>query len=167
MQAQYIEVKEITKAQVTALLNLVERDRVEAEKAKSEQLVIEAKRMLKAWGAVNSYSSRCGYKNISSMFSALYPRCDKIIIENEIEFIEQSLLELKKSSDKKENEQYLIAELYYKGFDIVDCGCDWSERLTIRDIADYLNMARSTTSDRIKAIESYIVAKMVNIKCII
>lgn len=167
MQAQYIEVEEITKAQFTALLNLVERDRAESEKAKTEQLVIEAKRMLKAWGAVNSYSSRCGYKNISSMFSALYPRCDKIIIENEIEFIEQSLLELKKSSDKKKNQQYLIAELYYKGFDIVDCGCDWSERISADMIGQDLGLSERTVYRRLNSLNSFIVSRASNINFLI
>lgn len=167
MQSQYIEVNTVTKAQLTALLNLVERDRAESEKAKSEQLVIEAKRMLKAWGAVNSYSSRCGYKNISSMFSALYPRCDKIVLENEIEFIEQSLLELKKSSDKKKNEQYLIAELYYKGFDIVDDGCDWSERISAEDIGKDIGISERTVYRRLNSISSFIVSRLSTINFLI
>ncbi|WP_392551602.1 hypothetical protein RHO14_08930 [Orbus wheelerorum] len=32
--------------------------------------------------SANAFSSRCGYKNISLMFSVLYPKCDKIVIEN-------------------------------------------------------------------------------------
>ncbi|RKS87311.1 hypothetical protein DES39_0531 [Orbus hercynius] len=163
---EYVEVKAMSTKQIANLINLVEKERKQAEETKREQLVDEAKRMLKAWGAVNSYSSRCGYKNISSMFSALYPRCDKIVIENEIEFVEVSLLSLKNSNDKKKQEQYKVAELYYKGFDVVDYGCDWSERLTACDIATELSISRRTVFNRLNELHSFIVSNISNFNII-
>ena len=155
---QYIEVETMSSAQITALVKLIEKERRESEKNLRNELVANAKRMLKNWGRVNAYSSRCGYKNVSSMFSALYPKKTPIYIENEIEFIEQTLLKLKNSSNKKEVEQYRVAECYYKGFDIVFAGSDCSERFDDEKIADLIGISRATLYRRLNSLHSFVVS---------
>ena len=116
--------------------------------------------LLKMWGICNAYSSKCGYKNVSAMFSELYPRKNFVYIENELEFIDECMREAKNSRDESIKEQQAIAELYYKGIDIVVDGSDWSEKLTLRDIAKLKNTSKDTVVRRLKAFESYIVSKL-------
>lgn len=155
---QYIEVETMSSAQVTALVNLIEKERRLSEKNLRTQLIDNAKRMLKNWGRINAYSSRCGYKSVSSMFSALYPKSTPIFLENEIEFIEQALLKLKNSSNKKEVEQYKVAECYYKGFDIVLDGSDCSERFDDEVIAEKIGISRATLYRRLNSLHSFIIS---------
>lgn len=67
---------------------------------------------------------------------------------------------LKISKDVTLREQQELAELYYKGIDIVLGGTDWSERLTLRDIANMKDMSKDTVDRHLKAFESYIVSNL-------
>lgn len=116
--------------------------------------------MLKNWGKYNRYSSQCGYKRTNVMFKSLYPTHDWIFIENEIEFIDTCMRKSKLSKSALEKQQQQIAELYYRGVDVVLDGKDWSEKLTIRQIAARLDMTKSTVSRRLNAFESYIVSEL-------
>lgn len=130
------------------------------QKNNEGNLLSKSIELLKMWGICNAYSSKCGYKNVSAMFSELYPRKNFDYIENELEFIDECMREAKNSRDALVKEQQDIAELYYKGIDIVVDGSDWSEKLTLRDIAKLKNTSKDTVDRRLKAFESYIVSKL-------
>ncbi|WP_392565697.1 helix-turn-helix domain-containing protein [Utexia brackfieldae] len=119
--------------------------------------------MLKMWGIYHAYTSRCGYQRINAVFKALYPTKTYIFIENDINFIDECMWLAKKSLLSSLREQQKIAELYYKGIDVVAEGSDWSEHLSIRDIADTLGMSKSTVDRRLKAFESYIISKSIKV----
>lgn len=129
---------------------------------KDNDILTNATDMLKMWGVYNRYKSHCGYKSLSlfRVLNANGNKKDILLIENDIEFIESALLKLKNSKLKKDNQRYLIAEAYYKGVDFVVDGYEWSQKLTERDVAEYLDIPKSTVHDRIKEIESYIVAEL-------
>jgi len=130
------------------------------QKNNEGNLLSKSIELLKMWGICNAYSSKCGYKNVSAMFSELYPRKNFDYIESELEFIDECMREAKNSRDALVQEQQDIAELYYKGIDIVVDGSDWSEKLTLRDIAKLKNTSKDTVDRRLKAFESYIVSKL-------
>lgn len=125
-------------------------------------LTTRAVEMLEMWGIYSAYSSKCGHKPVSAMFASMFPQKCYDFVENEIDFIESCMLEAKKSNQSKLREQQQIAELYYRGIDIVDGGCDWSERLTMRDIAKLLDTSRCTVQRRLREFDSYIVSKLTN-----
>ena len=130
------------------------------QKNNEGNLLSKSIELLKMWGICNAYSSKCGYKNVSAMFSELYPRKNFDYIESELEFIDECMREAKNSRDALVQEQQDIAELYYKGIDIVVDGSDWSEKLTLRDIAELKSISKNTVDRRLKAFESYIVSKL-------
>ena len=130
------------------------------QKNNEGNLLSKSIELLKMWGICNAYSSKCGYKNVSAMFSELYPRKNFVYIENELEFIDECMREAKNSRDALVKEQQDIAELYYKGIDIVVDGADWSEKLTLRDIAKLKNTSKDTVDRRLKSFESHIVSKL-------
>jgi len=136
------------------------RQNVFIQKNNEANLLSKSIDLLKMWGICNAYSSKCGYKNVSAMFSELYPRKNFVYIENELEFIDECMREAKNSRDELVQEQQDIAELYYKGIDIVVDGSDWSEKLTLRDIAKLKSISKNTVDRRLKAFESYIVSKL-------
>ena len=136
------------------------RQNVFIQKNNEANLLSKSIDLLRMWGICNAYSSKCGYKNVSAMFSELYPRKNFVYIENELEFIDECMREAKNSRDELVKEQQNIAELYYKGIDIVVDGSDWSEKLTLRDIAELKNISKNTVDRRLKAFESYIVSKL-------
>lgn len=117
--------------------------------------------MLKMWGFFSRYKSGCGYKALS-LYRSINPsnNRDMLLIENDIEFIESALLKLKNSKLKKDNQRYLIAEAYYKGIDIAIDGYDCSQKLTQREIAEYLDIPKSTVNDRLREVESYIISEL-------
>ena len=130
------------------------------QKNNEGNLLSKSIELLKMWGICNVYSSKCGYKNVSAMFSELYPRKNFVYIENELEFIDECMREAKNSRDESIKEQQAIAELYYRGIDIVTGGSDWSEKLTLRDIAKLKSISKNTVDRRLKAFESHIVSKL-------
>ena len=130
------------------------------QKNNEGNLLSKSIELLKMWGICNAYSSKCGYKNVSAMFSELYPRKNFVYIENELEFIDECMREAKNSRDESIKEQQAIAELYYRGIDIVTGGSDWSEKLTLRDIAKLKSISKNTVDRRLKAFESHIVSKL-------
>lgn len=136
------------------------RQNVFIQKNNEANLLSKSIDLLRMWGICNAYSSKCGYKNVSAMFSELYPRKNFVYIENELEFIDECMREAKNSRDELVQEQQYIAELYYKGIDIVVDGSDWSEKLTLRDIAKLKSISKNTVDRRLKAFESYIVSKL-------
>ena len=136
------------------------RQNVFIQKNNEANLLSKSIDLLRMWGICNAYSSKCGYKNVSAMFSELYPRKNFVYIENELEFIDECMREAKNSRDELVKEQQNIAELYYKGIDIVVDGSDWSEKLTLRDIAKLNSISKNTADRRLKAFESYIVSKL-------
>lgn len=136
------------------------RQNVFIQKNNEANLLSKSIDLLRMWGICNAYSSKCGYKNVSAMFSELYPRKNFVYIENELEFIDECMREAKNSRDELVQEQQDIAELYYKGIDIVVDGSDWSEKLTLRDIAKLKSISKNTVDRRLKAFESYIVSKL-------
>lgn len=136
------------------------RQNVFIQKNNEANLLSKSIDLLRMWGICNAYSSKCGYKNVSAMFSELYPRKNFVYIENELEFIDECMREAKNSRDELVKEQQNIAELYYKGIDIVVDGSDWSEKLTLRDIAKLKSISKNTADRRLKAFESYIVSKL-------
>ncbi|WP_392562515.1 helix-turn-helix domain-containing protein [Orbus sturtevantii] len=125
-------------------------------------LTTRAVEMLEMWGIYNSYSSKCGHKPVSAMFAVMFTQKCYDFIENEIDFIESCMLDAKKSNQDRLKEQQKIAELYYKGYDIVDNGCDWSERLNICDIAKLLDTSKSTIHRKLREFDGYIVSKLIN-----
>lgn len=145
-----------------SLLKYLQQQELLLEKFAEVNLLDKAVEMLKMWGICNAYSSRIGFKNISSMFSGLYPRKSFIFVENEIEFIEQCMLQAKNSSQKSLKEQQKIAEYYYKGIDLVVDGKDWSQRLTLSEIAEVLGQSKSTVHRKLRAFDSYIVNQLSN-----
>ena len=157
MLAEYIEVEELTAGQFEQYLN---KQNIFIERASENNLLAKAIDLLRMWGRCNAYSSKCGYKNVSAMFSELYPRKNFVYIENELEFIDECMINAKNSKDATLREQQELAELYYKGVDIVSGGTDWSERLTLRDIAKMRDMSKNSVDRRLKAFESYIVANL-------
>lgn len=136
------------------------RQNIFIQKNNEANLLSKSIDLLRMWGICNAYSSKCGYKNVSAMFSELYPRKNFVYIENELEFIDECMREAKNSRDELVQEQQDIAELYYKGIDIVVDGSDWSEKLTLRDIANLKSISKNTVDRRLKAFESYIVSKL-------
>lgn len=116
--------------------------------------------MLTMWGGYNRYKSCCGYKRVSLMFSSLYQTRNSNFIMDDIEVIEKILLKLKNSLSEKQQLQYAILEAYYKGIDVIVDGYDWSQKLTIRDIAEYLHLPKSTVSNRKKAAEQFILNEL-------
>lgn len=140
--------------------NYLNNQNIFIQKNNEGNLLSKSIELLKMWGICNAYSSKCGYKNVSAMFSELYPRKNFVYIENELEFIDACMREAKNSRDESIKEQHDIAELYYKGIDIVTSGSDWSEKLTLRDIAELKNISKNTVDRRLKAFESYIVSKL-------
>lgn len=140
--------------------NYLNNQNIFIQKNNEGNLLSKSIELLKMWGICNAYSSKCGYKNVSAMFSELYPRKNFVYIENELEFIDECMREAKNSRDELIKEQHDIAELYYKGIDIVTSGSDWSEKLTLRDIAELKNISKNTVDRRLKAFESYIVSKL-------
>ena len=136
------------------------RQNVFIQKNNEANLLSKSIDLLRMWGICNAYSSKCGYKNVSAMFSELYPRKNFVYIENELEFIDECMREAKNSRDELVQEQQDIAELYYKGIDIVVDGSDWSEKLTLRDIAKLKSISKNTVDRRLKAFESHIVSKL-------
>ena len=130
------------------------------QKNNEGNLLSKSIELLKMWGICNVYSSKCGYKNVSAMFSELYPRKNFVYLENELEFIDECMREAKNSRDESIKEQQAIAELYYRGIDIVTGGSDWSEKLTLRDIAKLKSISKNTVDRRLKAFESHIVSKL-------
>lgn len=94
------------------------------------------------------------------MFSELYPKKNYVYVENELEFIDECMKEAKNSKDAAMREKQELAELYYRGVDIVAGGTDWSERLTLRDIAHMKDMSKNSVDRRLKSFESFIVAKL-------
>lgn len=144
----------------TSLLKYLQRQELLLEKFEQQNLQDKAVNMLKTWGICNAYSSRCGFKNISSMFSDLYPKKTFIYVENEINFIDKCMLEAKNSNQKSLREQQKIAEYYYKGIDIVADGKDWSQRLTLCEIAEVVKQSKSTIHRKLHAFNSYIVNQL-------
>lgn len=140
--------------------NYLNKQNIFIQKNNEGNLLSKSIELLKMWGICNAYSSKCGYKTVSAMFSELYPRKNFVYIENELEFIDECMREAKNSRDKSIKEQQAIAELYYRGIDIVTGGSDWSERLTLRDIAKLKNTSKDTVDRRLKSFESYIVSKL-------
>lgn len=130
------------------------------ERANENNLLAKVIDLLKMWGACNAYSSRCGYKNVSAMFSELYPKHNLVYIENELEFIDECMKEAKNSKDLALREQWELADLYYRGIDVVIDGSDRSERLTLREIAKMRGMSKNSVDRRLKSFESFIVAKL-------
>lgn len=88
MLAEYIEVKKITARQFEQYFN---KQNIFIERAIENNLLAKAIDLLTMWGKCNSYSSKCGYKNVSAMFSELYPRKNFIYIENELDFIDECM----------------------------------------------------------------------------
>lgn len=152
----------VTKKQATELLNLLEKEErlLEAELVRNN--LDRAKRSLKTWGIVNAYKSCCGYKDVSSMFTELYPKKMFLYVENEIEFIDACILDLKKSNNKKDKEMALVADYLYKGFDYVKDGKDGSYRLNASLIADEIDISERTVYRRINALNSNIAYKLSN-----
>ena len=144
--------------------NYLNKQNIFIQKNNEGNLLSKSIELLKMWGICNVYSSKCGYKNVSAMFSELYPGKNFVYIENELEFIDECMREAKNSRDESIKEQHDIAELYYKGIDIVTSGSDWSEKLTLRDIAELKNISKNTVDRRLKAFESYIVSKLSKIE---
>lgn len=140
--------------------NYLNNQNIFIQKNNEGNLLSKSIELLKMWGICNAYSSKCGYKNVSAMFSELYPRKNFVYLENELEFIDECMREAKNSRDALVKEQQDIAELYYKGIDIVTSGSDWSEKLTLRDIAELKNISKNTVDRRLKTFESYIVSKL-------
>ena len=140
--------------------NYLNNQNIFIQKNNEGNLLSKSIELLKMWGICNAYSSKCGYKNVSAMFSELYPRKNFVYIENELEFIDECMREAKNSRDESIKEQQAIAELYYRGIDIVVDGADWSEKLTLRDIAKLKNTSKDTVDRRLKSFESYIVSKL-------
>lgn len=140
--------------------NYLNKQNIFIQKNNEGNLLSKSIELLKMWGICNAYSSKCGYKNVSAMFSELYPRKNFDYIENELEFIDECMREAKNSRDALVQEQQDIAELYYKGIDIVTGGSDWSEKLTLRDIAKLKSISKNTVDRRLKAFESHIVSKL-------
>ena len=140
--------------------NYLNNQNIFIQKNNEGNLLSKSIELLKMWGICNAYSSKCGYKNVSAMFSELYPRKNFVYLENELEFIDECMREAKNSRDESIKEQYGIAELYYRGVDIVTSGSDWSEKLTLRDIAELKSISKNTVDRRLKAFESYIVSKL-------
>lgn len=112
--------------------------------------------MLTMWGRFHRYKSRCGYQRKSAFFADNNPTKSHIFIDEHIDFIDEKVLLLKASSSDKLQQQYMIIEAYYKGIDLAVDGYDWSQKLTIRDIASYLNLPKSTVLNRKKAAEQFI-----------
>ncbi|MBC9130483.1 hypothetical protein JMI89_01495 [Frischella sp. Ac48] len=146
----------------SSLLKYLQQQERLFEKFEQDNLLTKAIEMLKMWGICNAYSSRSGFKSINSMFRDLYPKKTLIFVENEIEFIDQCMLEAKNSKQKSLREQQKIAEYYYKGIDLVIDGKDWSQRLTLCEIAEVLEQSKSTIHRKLRAFDSFIVSKLAN-----
>lgn len=123
-------------------------------------LTTRAVEMLEMWGIYSAYSSKCGHKPVSAMFASMFPQKCYDFVENEIDFIESALLRLKTSKSSKDNDKYRIAELYYKGFDVVVGSFERSQKLTTREIAEIMDMPKSTVYDKVKEVQSYIAAEI-------
>jgi len=158
MLAEYVYVDD--EPDVKQFENYLNSKNLFIERANENNLLAKAIDLLKMWGKCNSYSSKCGYKNVSSMFSELYPKKNYVYVENELEFIDECMKEAKNSKDAAMREKQELAELYYRGVDIVAGGTDWSERLTLRDIAHMKDMSKNSVDRRLKSFESFIVAKL-------
>lgn len=146
----------------SSLLKYLQQQERLFEKFEQDNLLTKAIEMLKMWGICNAYSSRSGFKSINAMFRDLYPKKTLIFVENEIEFIDQCMLEAKNSKQKSLREQQKIAEYYYKGIDLVIDGKDWSQRLTLCEIAEVLEQSKSTIHRKLRAFDSFIVSKLAN-----
>ena len=144
----------------STLLKYLQRQELLLEKLDKENLQNKAIELLKTWGICNSYSSRCGFKNVSLMFNELYPKKSFTFVENEMNFIDKCMLEAKNSNQKSLREQQKIAEYYYKGIDIVADGKDWSQRLTLCEIAEVVKQSKSTIHRKLHAFNSYIVNQL-------
>ncbi|WP_085248047.1 hypothetical protein [Gilliamella mensalis] len=158
MQSEYMYVDD--GSDVKQFENYIDSKNLFMESANANNLLAKAIDLLKMWGKCNAYSSKCGYKNVSSMFSELYPKKNYVYIENELEFIDECIKSAKNSKDAAMREKQELAELYYRGVDVAVGGHDWSENLTLRGIAHMKGMSKSSVDRRIKSFESFIVAKL-------
>ncbi|OCG33662.1 MULTISPECIES: hypothetical protein [unclassified Gilliamella] len=158
MLAEYVYVDD--EPDVKQFENYLNSKNLFIERANENNLLAKAIDLLKMWGACNAYSSRCGYKNVSAMFSELYPKHNLVYIENELEFIDECMRNAKNSKDLALREQWELADLYYRGIDVVIDGSDGSERLTLREIAKMRDISKDTVDRRLKSFESYIVANL-------
>ena len=57
-----------------------------------------------------------------------------------------------------------LAEYYYKGIDIVVDGKDWSQRLTLCEIAEVVEQSKSTVHRKLRAFDSYVVSQLSNLE---
>lgn len=112
--------------------------------------------MLSMWGRYHHYRTQCGYQRVSAFFKVSSTTRNPAYIQEDIDIIDKILLTLKESSLKKQQQEYAVIEAYYKGIDLVVDGYDWSQKLTVRDIASYLNLPKSTVSNRKKSAELFV-----------
>lgn len=118
--------------------------------------------MLTMWGRYHHYRTHCGYRRMSAFVAVNNPQKTPCYIQDDIDIIDEILLELKDSPKSKQQQEYAVIEAYYKGIDLVVDGYDWSQKLTIRDIADYLKLPKSTVSNRKKSAELFILQQINN-----
>ncbi|RKS86905.1 hypothetical protein DES39_0111 [Orbus hercynius] len=118
---------------------------------------------LMMWGKYHRYKSDCGYKRKSSSFISS-PASKGLFFDFElIDFIDKILLSLKTSSLIKHQQEYAVIDAYYKGIDLAIDGYDWSQKLTIRDIAQYLNIPKSTVANRKKTAEQFVLNEFIKL----
>lgn len=114
------------------------------------------------WGKFHRYGSRCGYQRMSAFWKSVNSTKTTVFIEKEVDVVDEILRSLKHSSCRKEQQQYAVLEAYYKGADLVVDGYDWSQKLTVREIAEYLNLPKSTVANRKKLAEHYVLNQLLN-----
>ncbi|WP_392560865.1 hypothetical protein RHO12_06565 [Orbus sturtevantii] len=147
MNEQYYEL--ITPANNSS----IELSNIEGNFTKPPTYIID---LLAMWGDYHRYISRCGFKRHSAFVTNFKTDKNTIFIEQDIDLIDTIILKMKNSLSPKQQQQYAIIEAYYKGIDLVIDGYDWSQKLTIREISELLNLPKSTVSNRKKQAEQYI-----------
>jgi len=153
MNEQYYELTSTTEN------NLVTLSNADIKSAMPLNYITE---LLVKWGRYHRYITRCGFKRRSAFFTDFNAHENLIFIEEEIDLIDSILLKLKNSLVKKQQQQYAVIQAYYKGIDLAIDGYDWSQKLTIREIAQLLSLPKSTVLNRKKQAEQFIANNIIN-----
>ncbi|WP_392564607.1 hypothetical protein RHO13_03870 [Orbus wheelerorum] len=153
MNEQYYELTTSTVNHSTTLLNTQIKPVIPAA------YIVE---LLVMWGAYHRYITRCGFSRRSAFFTTLNVHKSPVIISQDVDIIDAILLKLKNSLSTKQQQQYRIIEAYYKGVDLAVDGYDWSQKLTIREIAALLSLPKSTVLNRKKQAEQFIASQIID-----